>query len=41
MGEGYADKVIAATFKALNPVRILEIVEHRGRNDQPQAAGQA
>ena len=36
MGEGYADKVIAASFKALKPGGILGIDEHRGRNDQPQ-----
>jgi predicted methyltransferase len=36
MGEGYADKVIAASFKALKPGGILGIEEHRGRNDQPQ-----
>jgi predicted methyltransferase len=37
MGEGYADKVIGASFKALKPGGILGIEEHRGRNDQPQA----
>jgi predicted methyltransferase len=36
MGEGYADKVIAASFKALKPGGILGIDEHRGRDDQPQ-----
>jgi predicted methyltransferase len=36
MGEGYADKVLAASFKALKPGGILGIDEHRGRNDTPQ-----
>jgi predicted methyltransferase len=36
MGEGYADKVLAASFKALKPGGILGIEEHRGRNDRPQ-----
>lgn len=36
MGEGYADKVLAASFKALKPGGILGIDEHRGRNDKPQ-----
>jgi predicted methyltransferase len=36
MGEGYADKVLAASLKALKPGGILGIEEHRGRNDKPQ-----
>jgi predicted methyltransferase len=36
MGEGYADKVIAASFKALKPGGILGIDEHRAPNDKPQ-----
>jgi predicted methyltransferase len=36
MGEGYADKVLAASFKALKPGGILGIDEHRGRSDKPQ-----
>ncbi len=36
MEDGYADDVLAASFKALKPGGILGIEEHRGRNDQPQ-----
>jgi predicted methyltransferase len=36
MDGGYADKALAASFKALKPGGILGIEEHRGRNDQPQ-----
>jgi predicted methyltransferase len=36
MDGGYADAVLAATFKALKPGGILGIEEHRGRNDKPQ-----
>jgi len=36
MSSGYADEVLAASFKALKPGGILGIEEHRGRNDQTQ-----
>lgn len=36
MGDGYADQVLAAAFKALKPGGILGIEEHRGRIDKPQ-----
>lgn len=36
MGESYADKVFAASFKALKRGGILGIEEHRARNDKPQ-----
>ena len=36
MGEGYAEKALAACFAALKPGGILGIEEHRGRNDVPQ-----
>ena len=36
MDGGYAEQVIAACFKALQPGGILGIEEHRGRNDKPQ-----
>lgn len=36
MGDGYADKALAACFTALKPGGILGIEEHRGRNDIPQ-----
>jgi predicted methyltransferase len=36
MGEGYAEKALAACFTALKPGGILGIEEHRGRNDVPQ-----
>jgi predicted methyltransferase len=36
MYDGYADKALAAAFKALKAGGILGIEEHRGRNDKPQ-----
>jgi len=36
MDGGYAEQVIAASFKALKPGGIFGIEEHRGRNDIPQ-----
>ena len=36
MDDGYADKALAASFKALKPGGIFGIEEHRGRNDKPQ-----
>jgi predicted methyltransferase len=36
MGEGYADKALAACFTALKPGGFLGIEEHRGRNDVVQ-----
>jgi predicted methyltransferase len=36
MGDGYADKALAACFTALKPGGILGIEEHRGRNDVAQ-----
>jgi predicted methyltransferase len=36
MDGGYADAVLAASFKALKPGGIFGIEEHRGRNDKPQ-----
>jgi predicted methyltransferase len=36
MDDGYADKALAASFKALKPGGILGIEEHRGRSDKPQ-----
>jgi predicted methyltransferase len=36
MDGGYADRALAASFKALKPGGILGIEEHRGRNDKPQ-----
>jgi predicted methyltransferase len=36
MDGGYAEQVVAASFKALKPGGIFGIEEHRGRNDKPQ-----
>ena len=36
MYDGYAERVLAASFRALKPGGILGIEEHRGRNDKPQ-----
>lgn len=36
MDGGYAEAVLAASFKALKPGGIFGIEEHRGRNDKPQ-----
>ena len=36
MDGGYAEQVLAASFKALKPGGIFGIEEHRGRTDKPQ-----
>jgi predicted methyltransferase len=36
MGDGVADKVFAAFFRALKPGGVLGIVEHRAKTDKPQ-----
>jgi len=36
VGDGSADAILAAFFKALKPGGILGVEDHRGRNDKPQ-----